>query len=145
MNKITLAIITILTASGLALSACASRGIISALAGTSWKLVSYGATGNQTPAAPGVESSLIFGSDGQVSGNLGCNGFGGEYEVKDGQLVLGPLVSTLMACPEPQMTQESTAFQVLTGTVLFEVAGDTLTIYDASGLIAITLSQVVNN
>ena len=144
MNKITFTIITILAATGLVLSACASLGNPAGLAGTSWKLVSYGSAGNLTPAAQGVETSLIFGPDGQASGNLGCNGFSGGYEEKGGNIVFGPLASTLMACPEPRMTQEGTAFQVLTGTVNFELAGNTLTIYGASGAIFITLSLIEN-
>ena len=144
MNKIALTIITIFAATGLVLSACVSQGNLAGLAGTSWKLISYGNVGNQAPAVPGVETSLIFGEDGQANGNLGCNGFSGGYEEKSGNIVFGPLASTLMACPEPQMTQEGTAFQVLTGMVRFELAGNTLTIYDASGAIAIALSQFEN-
>ena len=143
MNKITLTIITLLLASGLALSACASSTTSTDLAGTSWSLISYGPAGNQTPATPDVATSLVFGTDGQVSGTLGCNTFSGSYEDKDGKIGFGPLASTLMACPDPQMTQEGTAFQVLTGTVTFELAGNGLTIYDPSGALALTLSGVV--
>jgi heat shock protein HslJ len=141
LNKVTSTIITILVAAGLVLSACTSKGTSADLTGTSWSLVSYGTAGNQTPAALGIETSLTFGKDGQASGNLGCNSFSGNYEVKDGNIVFGPLASTLMACPEPQITQECTVFQVMTGTVRFEVEGNTLTIYDASGAITITLSH----
>ena len=144
MNKVTLTIITFLIVSGLVLSACTSNVTSVSLPGTTWKLVSYGTVGNQTPSAPGIETSLAFGTDGQVSGNLGCNSFSGDYEVKDGNIVFGPLASTLMACPDPQMTQEGTAFQVLTGTVRFELTGSTLTIYDASGMLVLNLSQIDN-
>jgi heat shock protein HslJ len=142
LNKITLAIITFLVAAGSVLSACTAKGTSADLTGTSWKLISYGTAGNQTPAAPGIETSLTFGKYGQASGNLGCNSFSGDYEVKDGSIVFGLLASTLMECPEPQMTQEGTVFQVMIGTVRFEAAGNTLTIYDASGAIAITLSRI---
>jgi heat shock protein HslJ len=144
MNKTILLIVTLLTAAVMLLAACSPKAAAPALPGTSWKLVSYGAVGSQTPAAPDVETSLVFGKDGQVSGSLGCNSFSGGYEVKNGKLVFGLLASTLMACPDPQMTQEGTAFQVLTGTVRFEVSGNTLTIYDASGVNALTLSGAEN-
>ena len=143
MNKITLTLITLLVASALILSACASQGS-SSLAGTTWKLVSYGAVGNQILAAPGIATSLSFDADGQVSGNMGCNQFSGTYKVKSGKIVYGSLSSTLMACPEPQMTQESTSFQVMTGAVRFEVKDNTLTIYDASGATSIQFSNVVS-
>ncbi len=147
MEKIPLTILSILLAAGLILSVCASQSAWTAqstLGGTSWILVSYGSAENQTPAAAGVPTSLIFAADGRVSGNLGCNGFSGNYKVKDGKLVFGPLASTLMACPELQMTQEGSTFQVLTGTVLFTMTGNTLTIYAAGGAVALTLSRVVN-
>jgi heat shock protein HslJ len=144
MNKISLTILTILVASSLVLSDCVARTDPATLGGTSWTLVSYGSVDNQTPAAAGIQTRLIFSANGQVSGNLGCNSFSGNYEVKAGKLVFGPLASTLMACPEPQMTQESTAFQVLTGTVRFTVAGSALTIYDISSAIVLTLSRVAN-
>jgi len=90
---------------------------------------------------PGIETNLTFGKDGQASGNLGCNSFSGDYEVKDGNIVFGPVVSTLMACPELRMTQEGTAFKVMTGTVRIEVESSMLTIFDASGTMAIILSR----
>jgi heat shock protein HslJ len=142
MNKIALTMLAFLLVSGLLLSACAPQANSASLPGTSWTMASYGPVANQTPATPGVETSLIFGSDGQVTGTLGCNSFSGGYEVKDGKLVFGPLASTLMACPEPQMSQEGTAFQVLSGTVQFELTGSTMTIHDAAGTLALTLSQV---
>jgi heat shock protein HslJ len=142
MNKTALTILTLLAVTGLLLSACASQPDPVSLPGSSWKLVSYGPAGNQTPAAAGVATSLVFGTDGQVSGNLGCNSFSGSYEVKDGNLAFGPLASTLMACPDAQMTQEGSAYQVLTGSVRFELTGTALTIHDASGEISLTLSEV---
>jgi len=144
MKKISLTIIIILVASGFILSACTSNGTSAGLTGTSWRLVSYGTVKNLTPAAPGIETSLNLSEDGQASGNFGCNGFSGDYKVKNGTLVFGPLASTLMACAEPQMTQESTAFQVMAGTVGFEVEGNTLTIHDAGGTFAILLSRIEN-
>lgn len=38
-----------------------------------WILVSYGSSANPTPALPGVETSINFGTDGQVGGTVGCN------------------------------------------------------------------------
>lgn len=141
MHKITLLLITILAASGILLSACNSNGTPADLAGTSWKLVSYGPADSQTPAAAGVETSLNFDKDGQVNGNLGCNEFAGDYSLKDGKIIFGMLAATEMACPDPQMTQESTAYQVMNGTVLYEVKGETLIIYAADKTVAITLSR----
>jgi heat shock protein HslJ len=144
MNKMHVTVISILVVLGLTFSACAAKTTSSNLGGTSWVLVSYGSAGKQTPSASGTHTSLIFALDGQVSGNLGCNGFSGKYELTGDKLVFGPMASTLMACPEAQMTQEGIAFQVMTGTAQFVVEGNSLKIYDASGAIALTLSRVGN-
>jgi heat shock protein HslJ len=42
-------------------------------------------------------------------------------------------MSTMMACEEPIMSQESSALQVMIGTAPFEIVGDTLTIHSADG------------
>ena len=113
------------------LCACTAPG--ASLSGTSWKLVSYGPAAAQIPAAAGVDTKLTFGTDGKVSGNMGCNSLGGDYSVSADKIVFGPLAATLMACPDPQMTQEGAAFQVLKDTVGFKLAGGTLTITSADG------------
>lgn len=123
----------LLLTSVIVLAACSSGKTTPSLSGTDWKLVSYGPISNQIPAAEGIDTSLKFGADGQVNGNMGCNSFGGEYTQKDDQITFGALASTLMACPEPQMSQEGAAFAILTSSVNFTIDGDTLTIVDASG------------
>jgi heat shock protein HslJ len=141
MNKKVIFGISILVVTGLLLAACSSAASLPDLSGTTWKLVSYGPVNAQVPAVEGVETTLVFGSDGQVSGNLGCNSFGGGYTQKDDQITFEPLASTLMACPDPQMSQEGSAFQVLTGSVKFNVDGTFLTITSSSGDLALILSK----
>ena len=121
---------------GLILSACASAP---ALAGTTWKLVSYGPADNPTPAAPGVETSVTFDKDGKINGSVGCNSFSGDYKVAGGQVKFGAIATTLMACEDTVMQQESGVFAVLTGTVNFKIDGDTLTISTTDGASALTL------
>ena len=133
MNKKMYIVLILPIIAGLLLAACSSGKTNPSLNDTNWKLVAYGPVSNPIPAADGIETSLKFGADGQVGGNLGCNGFGGEFTQKGDQLAFGALMSTMMACPEPQMSQESTSFSILTGTVNFKLDGNTLTIYDASG------------
>ena len=141
MNKLPLIFITLVVIAGLILSACASQGTSAGLTGTSWKLVSYGPVGKQTPAAAGIQTSLDFGKDGRVSGNMGCNSFGGNYQVRGGNIVFSQIVSTMMACQGPQMDQEGATLKVMNGTAHFQLDGNMLTIYAASGDNAITLSR----
>jgi heat shock protein HslJ len=100
-----------------------------------------GTSGNQTPAAVGIETRLNFGRDGKVSGIKGCNSFGGNYEVKDNEIVFSQMVSTMMACPGPQMDQETTALRLMNGTAHFQLQGNSLVIQAADGASAITLSK----
>jgi len=118
---------------GLLLSACSSGTSTPELSDTNWKLEAYGPANDLIPAADGIETSIKFGADGQVSGNLGCNGFGGDYKQDGTRLTFGPMMSTLMACPEPQMSQETISFSILNGNVEFRVDGDKLTIDGAGG------------
>jgi heat shock protein HslJ len=145
MKKTTLTyILIILVVAGLTATACSASGNPANPAGTSWRLVSYGNPGNQNPAAAGIDTNLVFSPDGQVSGNLGCNGFSGQYEVRDGKIVFSALAATLMACPEAQMTQEGAAFQVLTGTADYVMEGNSLTIHEPSGVLVLLLSRIEN-
>lgn len=133
MNKKLNFAVLLMTITGLLLAACSSATGTPGLGDTNWKLVSYGSANNQIPAADGIDTSVKFGSDGQVSGTLGCNSFGGDYEQDGTRLVFGPIMSTMMACPETQMSQESISFSILNGTVDFRMDGDNLTITGVEG------------
>jgi heat shock protein HslJ len=133
MTKIKPILLTLLIVSGLLLSACTSQGIPAGLPGTSWKLVSYGPAGNRTPAAAGIDTSLDFGKDGTINGNLGCNCFSGNYQVTNGKIVLTMMISTMMACVGPKMNQEDAGLKIMNGTVRYTVAANKLTLYTARG------------
>ena len=118
----------------LILAACASVAPAASLDGTSWKLVSYGSSASQTPAVADKDASLLFNTTtGTMSGNAGCNGFSGDYKAADGQLTTGKMMSTLMACAEPFMQQESAVLSTLNGMLKYEVEKDILRIYSADG------------
>jgi heat shock protein HslJ len=70
------------------------------LAGTAWNAVEL--NGVALPADPGGEDRrphLVFGTDGRVSGADGCNRLAGPYTLRAGEIMLGELVGTRMACP----------------------------------------------
>jgi heat shock protein HslJ len=105
-----------------------------------WELVSHGSASNQTPATPDVDTSIEF-LDGQLSGNVGCNGFGGEYEVDGDALKLGPVMSTMMFCEGPVGEQEMGTISVFQESATFVLDGDTLTITSADGNSVIVLAR----
>ena len=131
MRKTSLSLIVMLALMVFALTACTSK--TTSLPGTSWSLVSYGPVGKQTAAVSGIATHLKFGTDGNVSGSMGCNSFGGTYTLKGDTITFGPIASTMMACPDAQMTQESDSFQIMNGTVKFEQGDGSLTIFSADG------------
>ena len=127
--------LTIRDASG-AMQVVAKVNTPAGLSGTSWKVMNYN-NGKQAVVSllTGSEISLNFGTDGRLSGNSGCNTYNGGYEASDKTLKVGPLVSTMMACDKPVgvMDQEQQYLAALQNSATFEIAGDTLTIRDASG------------
>jgi putative lipoprotein len=112
---------------GILVSACSAKDSSESLLGA-WKLVSYGAAGSPTPVVADAEAGLTFNEDGTVTGNSGCNGFGGDYTVEGDQVTFGQVASTLMACDDARMAQEDAVHKVLTETATYQIAGDTLTI-----------------
>ena len=147
MKKYTLTFIALFAAAALVLSACsapaANTETPTGLAGTSWSLVSYGPAASQTPAEADVATSLVFGPDGALSGNMGCSGFGGKYEVTGGSVTFSEVVSTMMACEKGQvMSQEQAALKLLNGTATYALSGSSLVLTDANGENALTLSSV---
>ncbi|MEP0806185.1 MAG: META domain-containing protein [Chloroflexota bacterium] len=122
----------------LALNACAGGSDSPSLEGQ-WRLVSYGSASAQIPAAPDVETSIEF-KDGQMSGNVGCNGFGGEYTVDGDTITFGPIMSTMMFC-EAVAVQESSTLAVFQEKASFVLEGDTLTIKSTDGAMSIVLAR----
>jgi heat shock protein HslJ len=140
MKRTNLFIIGI-TAAVVLLSACSPTAQAPDMAGTSWRLVSYGPNNAQTPVLEGVQTKLAFDLEGKVSGTFGCNSFGGDYSQDGYTLTFGPIMSTLMACDEALNKQESAGFAALQGEVQFIIDGDTLSIHTPDGNLLLYVRQ----
>jgi heat shock protein HslJ len=70
---------------------------------------------------------------GRLSGFAGCNSFTGGYSSEGGQLKIGPVASTQMACPEPGSSIETAFHKALSGTLRYAVDGDDLEATTAAG------------
>lgn len=123
------------------LTACAGTN---SLSDTTWELVSYGPVNAPISAIPDVSATISFSADGDLNGNVGCNGFSGSYEISGNTLTTGPLMATLMGCESPRMDQESAVLMLLNGTLTFENDGDTLTIFSEDGSLALHLVHAEN-
>ena len=135
MKKIFLVIAIVL----LALASCSNA---SADITGGWKLVSYGDASNPTPAIQNVDTLIRFESNGQVGGNVGCNSFGGNYEMSGDTIAFNSIISTMMFC-EGASAQETAVLGIFSDNVKLPVHlnGDTVTITSANGDSAVTLAR----
>jgi heat shock protein HslJ len=106
-----------------------------------WKLVSYGDAANPTPAIPTVDTSINF-ENGQLGGNVGCNSFGGTYELSGDKITFSGIMSTLMYCEETSM-QEQGVLGVLSDNLDLQIEfnGTALTITSTDGASVVNLER----
>lgn len=78
------------------------------LGGYHWQLAQATDRSGQRIAAlfvrPDKPLQLDFGSD-RISVRNSCNGMGGSYRIANGQLVVGPMMHTMMACADPMLNR----------------------------------------
>lgn len=101
------------------------------LEGATWQLISF-VDGEGTMAQADVEATITF-EDGQVGGNAGCNRFFASYTLEGDQLTISQAGSTMMACPEPAMSQEQAFLANLGQVASYAISGAELTLFDAAG------------
>ena len=83
------------------------------LMGTSWVLTDFNL--NNDPVQGDTAITAAF-ADGNVSGSAGCNNYNAAVSSDSGQtLTIGPSMSTMMACEEPAMSQETKYLAALQG------------------------------
>jgi heat shock protein HslJ/LysM repeat protein len=100
------------------------------LAGTSWDVIAYNnGRGGVVSVIIGTEITAVFGEDGNLTGNAGCNDYSAPYEADDqGNISIGPAVTTFMECSEPEgiMGQEQEYLAALETAATYRVEGDTM-------------------
>jgi uncharacterized membrane protein len=99
------------TVGGEELRGCGGEPVRDELANSEWQIVEI--DGN---AVSGHAYQLSFTRD-RISGQAGCNRFNGTYQRGDeGDMDIGPLAVTRMACPEPRMGHERFVLNLLGDT-----------------------------
>jgi heat shock protein HslJ len=117
----------------LALCACATAATEDAqLHDRDWTLVSVDGFAS---LPSGVATPTIrFGSDGQLSGNTGCNLASGSYTTSGDSLTVGPLISTRRACADERGNELERAYvRAAEATRRFRVANGELELVDEGG------------
>lgn len=93
-----------------------------ALQAYNWQLVDAKSTGGEKiaplfydPAKPLILSFMMDNDNKLVSLINTCNNMGAGYSVVNGDVKLGPVRSTMMACPEPQTNFDTAALKTVEG------------------------------
>jgi heat shock protein HslJ len=101
-----------------------------------WDLNSYNnGKGAIQSVITGSQTTANFQADGKLSGSGGCNQYSAGYTTttSNGITITQP-VTTLMACAEPVMQQETQYLSLLQQATKYEVSGDQLTLFDKNGV-----------
>ena len=107
------------------------------LQGTGWKPLRIG-----DEAVPEETSAFVqFGSKGRLIGYSGCNRMFGEYDAGDGQIFVGPVAATRMACAETVMARESALAAALENARTYRRDGTRLVLFDSAGQPLLELRQ----
>ena len=104
------------------------------LAGTEWRLVSFGPAGSEASLVAGTTVTLKFGEDGRASGSTGCNSYSGTYNVRGDSILFGRLISTKRACLDQNANQQEQRFlSALESANRFRLSSNRLTIQSDRG------------
>lgn len=119
-------------------AACSTAPSGQSLNGTNWNLVKLN---EQTLPAGTRPLTLKFETQTEISGNSGCNSYGGSYTVSGSVLAFNKVFSTLMACADQGVNDRETAFQrALSKVALFEISNGQLSLKDANGAVILVFS-----
>lgn len=134
LNFVKLSVIILIAV--IALSACAPKA--TSLANTSWTLVEV----NGNPSLSNTTVSLNFNGN-KLTGNDGCNLFGGSYESDGNKLSIGDdLMGTLMACMDDIMLQANDFNKALGQTATFKIDNNRLSLFAVDGSLLAVFDQV---
>lgn len=113
------------------------------LEGPLWRVRAVlGEDGSLGVVPDSVQASARF-EAGRVSGSGGCNRFSAECRVAGERLEIGPIASTMMACPDPAMTAEAAVLAALGAVATWAIEDGILVLRDADGVDRLLLDPVV--
>jgi heat shock protein HslJ len=87
--------------------------------------------------ANGTKVTAIFGADGTLTGNGGCNDYNGTYKTDGDKITIGPIATTRMACEQAVMDQETAYLAALGNSTTFTLGKNTLELRDANGALQV--------
>ena len=106
-----------------------------AILGITWAWVSTTTPAEQTVVPEPDRYTILLQPDGKLVARFDCNRGGGGYEIEEGRLSLGPLISTRMACgpdsldaPFMRDLERVTSFFLQSGELFLEMPYDSGTL-----------------
>jgi putative lipoprotein len=96
------------------------------LFGTTWRLTELNGKPPAEATGKNFAQLVLDESQNRYSGSSGCNRLTGTIELKGDSLSFGAGASTMMACPEPLMTQEQSFTKMLQSVTGYRISGSTL-------------------
>jgi len=92
--------------------------------------------GTAMTVVDGTSLTALF-ENGTVAGSAGCNGYNAAYETDGDSITIGPAISTLIFCEQPDgtMDQEAAYLSLLQSAESFDLDGDTLTLSSGDAVI----------
>lgn len=102
-----------------------------AMTGIGWQPTLLGA--DEIAADSGM--FVLFAVDGSIKGNGGCNNFFGSLQTADGELSVGELGASRMACPPEIMDRETAFMKALQDTTQFEMGENSLQLLGADDVL----------
>lgn len=104
------------------------------LEGTTWQLESHRSDDALSHIAGMEKASLRFDGQGRLQVDTGCNRGSATYAVEGDTVVIGPVMLTRMACPEPAMEIETLLTQAIDEqTLTVSIEADLLTLEGTGG------------
>ncbi|GMQ98745.1 MAG: hypothetical protein BMS9Abin17_1272 [Acidimicrobiia bacterium] len=103
---------------------------------SSWAVEELVIDGTPTTVVDGTSLTALF-ENGTVGGSAGCNGYNAAYETDSDSITIGPAVSTLIFCEQPDgtMDQETAYLSLLQSADSFDIDGDTLTLSSGDSVV----------
>lgn len=107
------------------------------LQGSEWKPLSIA----DAPVPEDSSAFVQFRSKGRLVGFSGCNRIFADYEAAEGQLFIGPVAATRMACAESVMARETALARALEDARTYRRDKRQLVLFDAAGRPILELLQ----
>lgn len=127
ITRLSLIVLGLLMFVGVSAVAAQSSDSVS-LAGTEWRLISYGTAGLETLVMPDDPITLEFSAENAVTGMGGCESYSGTYSVNLEAITFAEVVSADCA-PEEISDQDQAFFDALNNANTYALANTELTIW----------------